>query len=262
MRTVRLLYPNLASKKPGLKLAIRDAEQLRHLQVLKAGKDNYKYQLGDGLGNIATAELLQLVKDGALFRLKEFVERSQLQLDKKTIGTKFSILVPLIRQPLLEQAVAQVTQLNLFHEVQLYFSDFTRYSSKEFSANKLLRLNKIAASSYSQSKSSYKPQVFLNGSMFEALQHTLGEDDLDTALVIAPTLSSQRFQSSELSAVANKSEFKHVVLVIGAEGGFSESESKLLSGLPSHYLATLGNSVYTSETAATVFSGLLVSIFQ
>jgi len=243
MRKVKLIYPNLNSKLVGQKLAIRDELQLSHLRVIRATIDNYQYEIGDGKGRIAEGELLKLTKKGALFLVKSIESRSSSN------NYNINLILPLVRQARLEEAILGVVQLDLFQSITLYFSDYTRYTDKILSDNKLARFNKIITAGYSQSGSIIKPLLLKSDSLAEAIA--------DKDLLVVPSTKASYFSLKDLTSILEKDDIKNISLVIGPEGGFSPQEEKIISKFNYSYSFKYRDSILTTETAAISFSAIL-----
>jgi len=254
MRTIQLLYENLAEKHVGQRFALRDPKQLKHLQVIKAEFANYKYEFIDGKGFRVKALMKQRQDEGILFEVIEILEDAS-SLRASELAVKKVLFLPIIRQAALENAIELVTQLNLYAEIVIYFSDFTRYTTKEYSANKLQRLRKISAGAVGQSKSSLIPTVSLEPNLASAIAAQGGVENLH---LIFP-LSQKDTPAFSLSKLAKFMQIKKgtIALVIGAEGGFGPKEIVLSNQSKKSYQFYFGDSVLTSENAAAVFSGLV-----
>jgi 16S rRNA U1498 N3-methylase RsmE len=70
---------------------------------------------------------------------------------------------------MMEQAILQVTQLDLFSEISIYFPDYSRYSKKEISENKLQRLEKKIEVAYKQSLATIYPELKLTKATLDEL---------------------------------------------------------------------------------------------
>lgn len=258
MRTINLYYPDLASKKLGNKLAIRDEFQRNHLKVIKAGYLDYKYVCRDGAGYKAEIVLKTIdKKEGALFEIKE--------IEVEALPKSFvRLLVPFIRPARLEVALDQVTQIGLLQEVGLYFADFSRQTTKEVSANKLDRFAKLLLTAFSQSGAVILPALKSYETLEEGVQDwqqdLLPAQRRDSSFVWLD-FAGEQYSAGRLSGILNLAEKSGsaVTLVVGPEGGFSKNERLLLESLPDQVSLRLPTPTLTTETAATVITALAAS---
>jgi RsmE family RNA methyltransferase len=246
MRTIRLYYPTLGSKQNGNSIAITSTDVVKHLKVLRANKRQYHYEIGDGDGLIAEAELLKLTKDGAQLQLTHIQERA---VRKK----RFELLLPIIKPTSLENAVRQSVQLDIYTTVRLYFPEMSRLKSKSYSDNKLNRLNKIAISALQQSKAVFIPNIELSSDL-----NTVIDSYDEKVRLLLPEMGKDKLSLERLSTEVAESQ--HIALLIGPEAGLSPNELDSVDSKTNNYTFSLGNSVLTTSTASTVFSGLIKSV--
>lgn len=245
MRTLRLYYPNLSAKRPGHKFALYDQMDIKHLKVLRAEAGGYEFEVGDGLGRLGRASLLQLTKEGVLFKLDQLIEIAA----PTAIHT---LVIPIIRPTNLEIAIDQAVQFDLYNQIWLYFPDFSRLSKQELSANKLKRMQKIALEAFKQSHALVIPQIELGGK----LEDVLGKLEVEQCLV--PDLNNSKVAATDIMKLPKAK----TALVIGPEGGFSPSERQLLNQASKPLTWQLGHTILTTEASVTAFSALLSAAYS
>jgi RsmE family RNA methyltransferase len=287
MRTLRVFYPKLTTKKQGNKIAVLDEQQVRHMHVLRVDSVDYKFEAVDGEGLKADLELVKLTKSDAVFRILSM----ESEVDKVT--RQGVLIFPIIKQSNLENAISQVTQFNFYSHIVLYFSEFSRYSKKKYSDNKLKRLEKLVKAAFVQSQSVIKPIISLKQNLQEAIEfveENSRADSQDLSYLIPDTekkdevadirevmcgveqinqnekqASSNNSDISDSSSTAdssNTADNKNFVVIIGAEAGFSKGEYKVLSSIEVEetdqikYIR-LGNSILRSETAAVAITSIV-----
>ncbi|MFW5702694.1 MAG: RsmE family RNA methyltransferase [Candidatus Dojkabacteria bacterium] len=245
MRTVRLFYPNLPDKQIGNSFAIRDDEQIRHLKVLRIERNDYNFQVSDGQGLVFSCIYKTRNDSGYLFEITELARDDS----ENSLLTNSCLILPIIHPGKLEIAVEQAVQLNMYCKILLYFADHNRLSENRFSENKIARLERIAQSAHKQSLGSFIPEI----SLAERLEAALEECKATEKLNYIPDLAERK---DTPTLIGEDSGFN---LIIGPEGGFSEKERELMEKLPTKLYLNLPGSVLTSETASTVFSGIIKS---
>lgn len=264
MRIVQVYYPFLDQKQIGNKAAIREKDQLQHLKVLRVTSNNYSFVLADGKGRKCRSELVEFSKDGALFKLSEWVE-----IDKSKLG-ELDLFLPIIRPQKLEIILDQVTQLDIFNNIFLYFSDHNRRSEKTLSANKLARFEKKIIAAFQQSKSFYMPQLKLLDGDFQS--HLEEKINSSMNLFLIPLTESEI--KSDLNLGLNPKliseelvgNLKSVSMIIGPEGGFSSKEITFFTEEIDEvdgnkaYTFSWGESILTTETASIALSSILKDI--
>lgn len=246
MRTIELIYPGLFDKRAGNKLAIRDENQLKHLSVLRATDRNYRFRLIDGAGTVAAATLKHYTKEGALFEVTEIDKAAAPQ-------QQLTLLVPIVRLPALEQAVEQASQFGIVVNIHVYFSDFTRYTERRFSEQKLARLQRLSEKAVRQSQGVILPQIMLFDSMAEAFTAAGAEQWL-----MPDTAADQELSAETLLEARTKFQAAtQVGLLIGPEGGFSDKEQAFCAEQQNVHAYRFGEAVLTSETATVAFMAMM-----
>jgi RsmE family RNA methyltransferase len=171
MRKIRLIYENLSQKQSGNKIAIRDKDQIKHLKVLRAKALPYEFEVVDDGEWRADAELIRVTKEGVLMELGKL---ERIPEPERLVD----LYLPAIRQSKMETAVEQVTQLDLFSDIYIYFPDFSRYTKKKISENKLDRLEKKISAAYKQSLSQRRPRLsILKKSLKDMIEPLASSED-------------------------------------------------------------------------------------
>jgi 16S rRNA (uracil1498-N3)-methyltransferase len=233
---------------PGGGLLTLPEQAARHLRVLRL-KTGAEVELGDGRGNQARARIVSIGK-----------KRVVCEVEKPDTAPEERARVVLVQAvpkgAKLQGMVRALTELGV-HAVHLALCE--RGVPKPETGRwrvRLERLERVAREACVQSGRARAPLIVAPAPLLEAAGRAPAharrvvfwegsEQDLDSALRLSPGVRGRPLQDRE------------AWLVVGPEGGLSESEVMALSALR-YRQASLGPSLLRVETAATVACALVL----
>jgi 16S rRNA (uracil1498-N3)-methyltransferase len=236
----------LSYKISGNTAVIQDAESLHHLRDVLRLKPGDDVSLFDSEGNKYAGLIVSQDQKQAVVNITGC--REALLRKHKII---FACAIP--KKSLMDEIVDRLTQLGVDAIIPLE-TERVIVKLEENRLSRLARWKKIARSAAEQSQRNSLPEIPGILSFKEVLA-LAGDADLK----LIPTLSGVRVT---LRNALNGPEFKDVLVLIGPEGDFTDSE--LDQALAAGFVpVSLGDSVLRSETASmAVASYLLFTITE
>lgn len=162
---------------------------------------------------------------------------------------KVSIFQAFIKQDNLELITQKLTELNI-DSLYLFNSDYTNLKCKESIFEKL---NKVSIESCKQCERSKKLTIN-NAGNFESMLEILNNYDL---VVFAYEKSNK-----SLKAALEGCGVKNIAIVVGPEGGFSESEKKKLCELSNVKEVSISKNILRAETASIMLASVAMYQFN
>ena len=184
-------------------------DEVRHIVGARRLKVGDELLLFNGKGLIADAEIAEILK----YRLTALV----------TNITELKSPVPRLT---LATAIPKGDRINILLDMstQLGMTDFiplvTERSIVELNMNKFQRLNRICVNACKQSQRFFVPKIHASTTLVALLQ----ECKKSNALIMVADPGGQPLPMNDLFEIT-----QDLVLLVGPEGGFSESESVLLA---------------------------------
>jgi 16S rRNA (uracil1498-N3)-methyltransferase len=126
----------------------------------------------------------------------------------------------------------------------------SQYSSSYINENKLSRLNRVSVESAKQCGRSIAPPVVYEETLEKALKH--GEN-VENKLFACEFASSSSVDLQDLKG--------STAIVVGSEGGFSESEFEMAKTL-GYKTVYLGKRILRAETACIVITGIVMNTLE
>lgn len=244
MTTPRFYVPK---EKIAPQLVTIEGEELRHPRNAIRLKAGDRAEVFDGLGNLYLIELTEVGKDRALGR--QVLASTHEEQPAPTLSLCQSIL----RGPAMDLVIQKATELG----ASGIYPVMTERSVVEISTkrgdDKVNRWQRIAIEASKQSKRLHIPKVF----------PIMGANDLKS--VISSLDFTILFWEGErletVKQIRDESERPSSIgVIIGPEGGFTEGEVDLLTGLGAK-VATLGRNILKAETAAIVALAIVAREF-
>ncbi len=172
---------------------------------------------------------------------------SNNQADAKINVTLYQAL---LKADKLDLVVQKATELGI-KNITLFESEFC-VAKWQGNNNKIDRLNKISLEATKQCGRS-EPINIKAGYRFNDIVNELKNYDC----VIFAYENAQDLRISDI-----KGEFENIAIIIGSEGGFSQSESNDLVSKENVYCVSLGKRVLRAETASIVASAIVMEHFE
>lgn len=214
------------------------ADEIKHMNKVLRLQAGQKIGISNGRGLIASAEILKITRELAIFKiieLKNFLPSIRLHL----------FLAPL-KGPKMDWLIEKITELGVT-TLQPVITEFTVANNE--SSERADRWLRIAKSAVKQSGSGLIPNICAPQSLQGAISKTHpNAKKIFLHIDSAPTKLLK-------NAVGQKQIAQDLYLLIGPEGGFSDAEAELLkkSGWE---MASLGSTILRGETAAIVASAI------
>ena len=205
-------------------------------------KDQIIICCGDGIDYIC--EICQTTKDEFICKI---IGQEQNLCDSKISITLYQAQVKADKLELIAQKVSEIGITKLVP----FTSEFCVVQG-ELSKQKLERLNKIAIESAKQCGRS-QALIIENNRNFDAVVSELDAYDL----VI---FAYENAKTERIGQIVGK--YKDIAVIVGSEGGFSQSECEKLCSLPNVHCITLGRRILRAETAAIVSCALVMEKFE
>jgi len=225
------------------KVILTNQEMLhcKNVMRLRVG-DNIIACCGDGFDYVC--EIEEMTKNEVICKVLEKMENLA---DSKINVTLFQANLKADKVELIAQKVSEIG----LNELVLFDSEFC-VAKKSENTNKVERLKKIAIESAKQCGRS-KALIVGEFMTFSQMVEALGAYDL----VLFAYENQRECKITEL-----KGDFKNIAIIIGSEGGFSQTECDILNALPNLKCVTLGKRILRAETASIVASALTMERFE
>ncbi len=197
---------------------------------------------GDGVDY--TCEISQINKDNLVCKV---LSSTPNKCDPQVAVTLYQAQVKADKLELIAQKGSEIG----ISKIVPFTSEFCVVQG-ELSKQKIERLNKIVIESAKQCGRS-KPLEIENNKNFSAVVKELVNYDL----VVFAYENANRERISQISG-----KHKKIAIIVGSEGGFSQSECEMLCALKNVHCVTLGKRILRAETAAIVSCALVMERFE
>ena len=156
----------------------------------------------------------------------------------------------LLKADKLDLVVQKATEIGV-QKIVLFQSEFcvAKWQGK---SNKLDRLNKISVEATKQCGRS-EPLTIVADYFFSDVLNELANYDC----VIFAYENAKDYGILDI-----KGDYKKIAIIVGSEGGFSQSECQVLCKLKNVHCITLGHRILRAETASIVASALVMAKFE
>lgn len=221
-------------------------EESHHLSNVLRLKPSAIVIVVDGLGMACKGEVVEVGKSTSTVRIhsrqRNFGEPAvRLTLAAGlSAGSKFDSVVQKGTELGVKRFVPVITERS-----KVNIEDPKRARSR------VTRLEKVALAAMKQCRRSYRPDIASPSSMREFLKETHHES---VNLIFHPTPRAKSLEDIPLGP-----ELKRVVLFVGPEAGFSDTEVELAMGA-GYQPVTLGPRVLRTETAGPVVCALVMQV--
>ena len=224
---------------------ILDGEEFHHLTNVMRSRTNDKICLFNGDGNFYFAEIKAINKKNA----EIFITRKEESKNEPTIH--LSVFQALAKGDKLSLIMQKITEIGAT-ELCLFESDF---SDVKAHSNKQERMDSISVSA---AKQCGRATLVESSGIYKIKDIAEMIGDYDAFYVAYENEDGHTLTDSLLK---NKGNLKKVAIMIGAEGGFSEKEIKLLKNSGAD-IVSLGKRILRTETASIVCAGLISQILD
>jgi 16S rRNA (uracil1498-N3)-methyltransferase len=208
--------------------AVIQGSELHHIRNVLRKKEGEQITLTDGQGNLYQAEICRNDQFKMVARILKKEHHSRTHSLEITLG-----FVP-VKGLRNDVVIEKGTEIGVWRFI-IFSSEYAMV--RDFGTQKIERFKKIARSAMVQSQRYYLPEIVRAKHITEMLQLCNGYD----MIVVADPCGK-----ADVSLGASK-----MLLVIGPEGGFSETETNFLVNQGAVLLG-LGTTRLRSETAAIV----------
>lgn len=217
------------------------SEIVRHMHVLRV-RIGESIEFFDGSNGSCQSEILSLDKRSATLKIIKINPLSPMP----AITT--SLAIALVANDKMDLIIQKAVELGINHIIPVYTERSARLVN-ERSANKLSHWQNIIISSCGQCGQNILPTIALPVPITSVYENS----EYDTKIIMnVPNISSSGlFLGSKADCVTTK----HVILLVGPEGGFTDEEIKCAT-LNDYQSLQLGNLIMRAETA--VIAGLSV----
>ena len=224
---------------------ILEGEEFHHLTNVMRSRTNDKICLFNGDGNFYFAEIKAINKKNA----EIFITRKEESKNEPTIH--LSVFQALAKGDKLSLIMQKITEIGAT-ELCLFESDI---SDVKAHSNKQERMDSISVSA---AKQCGRATLVESKGIFKVKDIAEMIGDYDAFYVAYENEDGHTLTDSLLK---NKGNLKKVAIMIGAEGGFSEKEIKLLKNSGAD-IVSLGKRILRTETASIVCAGLISQILD
>ena len=235
----RFYFENLKNER----VILTNQEMLHCTKVMRLREgDNILACCGDGFDYICMIE--EISKNEVICKVLEKIENVA---DSKINVTLFQANLKTDKVELIAQKISEIG----LNELVLFDSEFC-VAKKSENTNKVERLKKIAIESAKQCGRSKALTVgeFLS---FNEMVESIKKYDI----VLFAYENQRECKITELEGI-----YDNIAIIIGSEGGFSQSECDILNALPNLKCVTLGKRILRAETASIVASALAMERFE
>ncbi len=222
-----------------------EGEEFHHLTNVMRARTGDKICLFNGDGNFYFAEINSINKKSA----EIYINRKESSQNEPIIH--LSVFQALAKGDKLSLIMQKITELGA-SELCLFESD---YCDVKAHSNKQERMDSI---SISASKQCGRATIVESKGIYKVKEIAELIKDYDAFFVAYENEDGHTLVDSLL---ANKNNLKNVAIMIGAEGGFSESEIQLLKNSGAD-IVSLGKRILRTETASIVCAGTIMQILE
>ncbi|WP_446898747.1 16S rRNA (uracil(1498)-N(3))-methyltransferase [Clostridium sp. LBM24168] len=220
-------------------------EDVKHIYKVLRLKKNDEVAINDCCGREFYGIIYKIDRDRVQIKvMKELDLNSESDIEIHLFqGFPKSNKMDLIVQKTTELGVRKIIPI---------FTERVIVKNKNGELKKIERWNKIAKEACKQCGRSIIPEVGLPLDFKQIIEKLESMD-----LVVVPYENEKKLGIKNMVSKINKDNIKNIAVVVGAEGGFSESEIDILKKVPSN-IVTLGPRVLRTETAGFVCISLLM----
>ena len=220
-------------------------EEFHHLVNVMRARVNDKVCLFNGNGNFYFGEITQINKKNA----EILITHSQKSENEPKVN--LTVYQALAKGDKLSLVMQKITEIGAT-ELAIFDSDFC-----DVKAN-TTRVDRLETIAISASKQCGRATFTKQTGVYKLKEVADKISDYD-AFYVAYENEDGLTLSQDL--IENKCRLKNIAVMIGAEGGFSESEIKLLKESGAK-IVSLGNRILRTETASIVCAGLVMQILE
>ncbi|MGO1372271.1 MAG: 16S rRNA (uracil(1498)-N(3))-methyltransferase [Senegalia sp. (in: firmicutes)] len=226
-------------------IIIDNKDDLKHIKNVLRLKENEKIEISDGLDNEYIVQIKNITD--------EFIET--LILEKTDIKRESNINITLYqgypKSSKMEFIIQKATELGVKRIVPI-ITDRTivKINNNKKEEKKLERFEKIAFEAAKQSKRGIIPEV----PQIMNLESAVKEMQKNNSFIIVPYENENKIYIKE---VLKKTKEKDISIIIGPEGGFSESEIKKLQEIGAS-IVSLGPRILRTETAGLTLISIIM----
>ena len=221
-------------------VVVLDGEEFHHLKNVMRSKIGDKIALFNGTNITAVGEIISIDKNHANIKILEIEENKS----EPTINvTLFQAVCKGDKLSLITQKITELGATNIC----VFYSQFTDIKDKTSKLDKLERVS-VSASKQCGRSSIIKPVGVIS---FEEM--------IEQAKKLDKVYAAYENQEGNtlLGSLQSNTNHKNIGLIIGAEGGFSEEEIKILEH-NNIEIVSLGKRILRTETASIVGIGLIM----
>ena len=222
-----------------------EGEEFHHLTNVMRSRVGDKICLFNGDGNFYFAEIKTINKKYA----EVFVSRKEESKNEPTI--KLDVYQALAKGDKLSLIMQKITEIGA-SELCLFESDFCDVKA---GTNKQERMDSI---SISAAKQCGRASIVKSSGIYKIKDVAEKIKDYDAFFVAYENEDGHTLVDS---LQKGKGAFENVAIMIGAEGGFSEKEIKLLKDNGAD-IVSLGKRILRTETASIVCAGVIMQILE
>ena len=241
MNKLKRFYATENPKDGFFALSGQEFAHAKNVMRLKEG-DSIIICCGDGVDY--TCEISKIHKDNLACKVHFSAPN---KCDPQVAVTLYQAQVKADKLELITQKVGEIG----ISKIVPFTSEFCVVQG-DLSKQKIERLNKIAVESAKQCGRS-KPLRIENNINFCAVIKELANYDL----VVFAYENANQEKISQISG-----DYKNIAIIVGSEGGFSQSECEMLCALKNTHCITLGKRILRAETAAIVSCALVMDKFE
>jgi len=222
-----------------------EGEEFHHLSNVMRARNGDKLILFNGNGCFYHAEIAELAKKYAKIKILS-VEQSKNE--PKIELTVYQALAKGDKLSLIMQKISEIGA----SELAIFDSEFC-----DVKANST-RVDRLETIAISASKQCGRATITKQTGVFKLNEVAEKIKDYD-AFYVAYENEDGKALAKDL--VENKDKLKKVAVMIGAEGGFSQTEIEILKNSGAK-IVSLGERILRTETAAIVCSGVIMQILE
>lgn len=226
-------------------IIIDNKDDLKHMKNVLRLKENEKIEISDGCDNEYIVQIKNITD--------EFIET--LILEKTDIKRESNINITLYqgypKSSKMEFIIQKATELGVKRIVPI-ITDRTivKINNNKKEEKKLERFEKITFEAAKQSKRGIIPEV----PQIMKLESAVKEMQKNNSFIIVPYENENKIYIKE---VLKKTKEKDISIIIGPEGGFSESEIKKLQEIGAS-IVSLGPRILRTETAGLTLISIIM----
>ena len=222
-----------------------EGEEFHHLANVMRARVGDKVCLFNGNGIFYFGKITQINKKNA----EIFIDRSEKSKNEPKIN--LTVYQALAKGDKLSLVMQKITEIGAT-ELAIFDSDFCDVKSNTTRVDRLELVAISAAKQCGRASITNQTGVYKMNEIAEKI------NDYD-AFYVAYENEDGLTLSQDL--IKNKDSLKKIAVMIGAEGGFSENEIKLLKENGAK-IVSLGNRILRTETASIVCAGLVMQILE